>query len=148
MICAAWAELEYLFFMVIWRALNLDDLETGPIVTGGLDMLGRANMAIRLIRHKKAPRYVLDALVAARKTIQDGLDDKRNRAIHGTHVSGPSDGEFILVMHRGKFASNEEPLTAHDLKVTADEIIAVSAMVRVPLMRWLGAPVKPTPPSP
>jgi hypothetical protein len=87
-ICAQWSELEYLFATTIWVLLKLD-MDTGKIVTGGLDMLPRANMAINLARHRQAPKEILDALLTARKAIQDGLDIRRNRAVHGVQFLGP-----------------------------------------------------------
>ena len=49
-ICFQWSALESLLAVVIWRLLKLDS-DTGAIVTGGLDILPRINMAIALATH-------------------------------------------------------------------------------------------------
>ena len=49
-IAAQWSHLEYKLAQTIWILLGLEE-GTGKIVTGGLDMLPRINMAINLSRH-------------------------------------------------------------------------------------------------
>jgi hypothetical protein len=100
--------------------LNIPDTETGKIVTGGLDILPRFNMAIALARHQKRPRKLIAALATARKSIQDGLDMKRNRAIHGLHFE---EGGFTRVeMFRGKGADVITTASSAEYARIAEEI--------------------------
>jgi hypothetical protein len=100
-VCVQWSALEYQVAACIWMLLELD-IETGKIVTGGLDMLPRLNMAINLARHLKAEKALIDCLVKARAEIQGGLDTKRNRAVHGVHTAVTIAGDALVEVHRGK----------------------------------------------
>lgn len=101
-ICGVWANFEAIVAFAIWYMLKLD-METGKIVTGGLDMRPRANMAVTLARHLKAPAELTQALIDARKALDDGLEKRRNLVVHGTQslMEDPSLG-IEFVMHRGK----------------------------------------------
>lgn len=113
-ICWQWSMLEFSVAGLIWRLLGIDP-DTGKIVTGGLDMIPRLNMAINLARHMKAPRYVTDELAKVRKAIQDGLDAERNRAVHGVNFPPNSAGEFLVEMHRGKGPKTPVAVTTAEL---------------------------------
>lgn len=119
-IAAQWSHLEYKLAQTIWILLGLDE-GTGKIVTGGLDMLPRVNMAINLSRHLKAPRSLIDLLVKVRKELQDKLQEERNRAIHGVHFHG-SQGELLVEVHRGKGDRTRKPLPESDLNETGNRL--------------------------
>ncbi|WP_423352633.1 hypothetical protein [Phenylobacterium sp. VNQ135] len=110
--------------IIIWRLLNLPDADTGRIVTGGLDMLPRFNMAIALARHLKAPHEATAALVAARKAIQDGLDVQRNRAVHGIQYL-EEDGKYTIETHRGKGAGVTTEASPEHFEQVASDIMRV-----------------------
>jgi hypothetical protein len=57
-LCLQWSYLEYVIGAIIWKLLNLD-IGVGTIVTGGLDLLPRINMAINLCREMKADTCVV-----------------------------------------------------------------------------------------
>lgn len=85
-LCLQQSLLEYNLARIIWELLDFDP-DTGAIVTGGLDLRPRLNMAILLARHKKAPRQVCNALVKLRDELRETeLLERRNRAVHGVHV--------------------------------------------------------------
>lgn len=128
LIAVQWSHLEVVFSNAIWYLLRLD-VETGKIVTGGLDMVPRANMAINLARHLKAPKVLIDGLVLARKKIQDGLDQRRNQIIHGVQRSGRDHSTALIDVHRGKGSRQTS-------EVSLDDLIKLSAglkAVREPL---------------
>jgi hypothetical protein len=123
-ICTQWAFLEFQFSLAIWRLLKVDEA-TGKIVTGGLDMLPRAGMAIVLARHFQADRALTTALVEARKTIQAGLDVRRNEAVHGVFKSRVGGSDVVVEVHRGKGDRKPKPITAADLTSLGTEIAQV-----------------------
>ena len=120
-ISTQWAYLEYLVANTIWWLLKVDK-PTGMILTGGLDMIPRINMAINLARHLKADRRILEALEVTRKSIQGGLADRRNIAVHGVFSS--SDGSPIVTVevHRGKGDRKRIPLSDEELIKTGKDI--------------------------
>jgi hypothetical protein len=137
-ICRQWAYLEYLFSVTIWNLLKLER-NTGMIVTGGLDMLPRAGMAINLAEHLGADGRLIEALKTARRTLQRGglsLIDRRNIAIHGLELrlEGRSS---ILESHRGKGAFQPHDFGNDELKNLGKEIIAVHEALS-PVMKSLG----------
>ncbi|HYX46852.1 MAG TPA: hypothetical protein VE820_08540 [Sphingomicrobium sp.] len=97
MVCIQWSNLEFQIAHAIWWMLNLD-ADSGKIVTGGLDMGPRVNMAINLARHIRVDRKVTQALETARAALQDGLDKRRNRAVHGVHLTTNDEGEAMVVL--------------------------------------------------
>lgn len=130
-ICLEWSALEYYFAIVIWRLLGLDP-PTGKIVTGGLGLLPRVNMAVALARHLKCNRQTIAAMVQARKAIQDGLDIRRNQAVHGVHFA-EDDGTTTVETHRGKGGRDPVPITSDDYHRLAAEIRAVRKRLQTDL---------------
>lgn len=121
-ICTQWAWIEYQFALVIWSVLSLDEA-TGKIVSGGLDMLPRANMAINLANHLNAPRKLTSDLTAARAAIQKDLSGRRNRAVHGVTFTSPNHpGSHLVEVHRGEGGRERNPLTDDDLKALGAEL--------------------------
>lgn len=123
-ICTQWAGLEYKVAHCIWYLLSLD-AETGKIVTGGLDMQPRLNMAINLARHLGGPKPLLDQLIATRSAVQDKLDTRRNRAVHGVQFWYPDDGVMSVEVHRGKGGRDRQPVSDDELYDLGNEIHAV-----------------------
>lgn len=123
-IAAQWSNLEYRIAIVIWILLGLKE-ETGKIVTGGLDMLPRVNMAIKLSRHLKCPRNLIDTLVKIRMELQDSLQEERNRAMHGIQFSD-SNGDLEVEVHRGKGGWNRRPLSISSLNQTGKRLHELS----------------------
>jgi hypothetical protein len=122
-VCHQWSYLEYLFSKAIWHLLSLDK-EMGMIVTGGMDILPRANMAITLANHKKADRALVDALKEARKSIQSRLQDDRNRVVHGvysSHTTNPN-APVMIETHRGKGDRTRKPITAAEVHAIGKQI--------------------------
>lgn len=123
-ICVQWALLETLVANIIWAELVMDH-ETGAIVTGGLDIFPRVNMAIRLAHHKKVPRPAIHHLDNIRKALQSGLGDRRNQAIHGVHAEASDPGATALTMLRWPEPKRTQEVSIEDLYQTSQEIIAL-----------------------
>ncbi len=124
-ICHQWAHLEWILAIVIWRLLRVDDV-TGRIITGGLDILPRTNMAIALAEYLKAPAVIRRALRDTRTTLQEGLNERRNQAIHGLRFTNPDDqiNSELFVMYRGRNAGAPRPISNKDLKQLWQDVIA------------------------
>jgi hypothetical protein len=125
-VCHQWAHLEFLLAIVIWKLLHIDE-DTGRIVTGGLDILPRINMGIALAEHLKAPPVLKRSLKDTRTALQDGLLERRNRAIHGIRFINPADpySSELFLMHRGKGAGVATTQTNKDLAQIGKDIVAL-----------------------
>lgn len=120
-VCVQWALLELTLAHIIWAFLNMDE-DTGAIVTGGLDMLPRVNMAINLAEHKRAPLPARKSLRSIRKAVQDTQLDRRNQAVHGAHrIADEGDGT-ILKMLRWPKEKRHQKVTGIDLYNLSVEI--------------------------
>src|SRR5690606_14293151 len=113
-ICLQWARLEMALLGVIY-ALEDCPIEKGELIYGGMDMLPRANMAIKLADYHKAPKPQRDTLRSIRKALQDRLQDERNRAVHGVQkpAEDPNRVAFTMVRFRGEKRTKE--LSPEDL---------------------------------
>ena len=121
-ICYQWAHLEHLLFLSITSVLRLDN-DTGKLITSGLDILPRVNLALKLAKHLRAPPQAIKGLEATRSTLQNGLLDRRNRAIHGHRLMDPGDPFSELVeTNRGKGANVRRPQTNADLAALGKDI--------------------------
>lgn len=129
-ICFQWSALESLLAVVIWRLLKLES-DTGAIVTGGLDILPRINMAIALAHHLKAKRHVTKLLRDTRTIIQEDLMKRRNLAVHGILMMDEETGDGVMEMHRGGKRSHWMPVD--ELKSLANEINALSGTLNAGL---------------
>lgn len=89
-------------------------------------MLPRINMAINLSRHLRAPKVIQNALLALRKTIQDGLDVRRNRAVHGVTFIALDSNTLEIEVHRGRGNRERTPSPDSEMTALADEIFAAS----------------------
>ncbi len=114
-ICWQWAHLEYLIALAAWSLLRIDN-DTGRLITGGMNILPRVNLALNLARHLKAPQQAQKALKETRKALQKGLDERRNRVVHGHRFLDRADPQAEFVeMHRGKNAGVKVRQTNKDL---------------------------------
>ena len=120
-VCAQWAGLEYQISHIIWLMLDLRH-EVGKIMTGGLDMQPRLNVAILLARQLGAPRYIERELARIRKEIQDGLDMQRNRAVHGISFESPDPNSLRVEVHRGKGTKTPIELPNKELNKLGDDL--------------------------
>lgn len=120
-VCIQWANVEYQVAHIIWCVLDVN-MEVGKIVTGGLDMQPRLNVAIILAKQLDAPTYLIDGLVQARKDIQDGLDIKRNRAVHGVTYFDPALPTAMVELHRGKGPKTPVEFSNDDLEIFRGEL--------------------------
>jgi hypothetical protein len=123
-LCLQWSYLEYIIAAIIWKQLNFD-MPVGKIVTGGLDMLPRLNMAINLCRELKTDSRIERGLVAARKALQSGLQDDRNMVVHGQHWLITGNAPSIEVQH-GKGTRQPKIFTDQDIYKLVEDIAAVS----------------------
>jgi hypothetical protein len=98
-VCLQWALLETTLMAVLNLFVKLVP-EEGAVVFGGLDMLGRLNMAINLADHHKAPFPIGQELRNIRKALQNGILDARNQAIHGAHADADEPDSVNLTMFR------------------------------------------------
>lgn len=120
-ICVQWALLEAYGANIIWALLPVG-YDTGAVITGGMDMLPRYNAAIALAEHKHAPTPAIQKLKAIRKTLQDGLADRRNQAVHGIHSAVEGDPSKIrLTMLRWKGSKRDEERSTQDLHQTSQD---------------------------
>lgn len=129
-ICAQWSHYEYQFACIIWKLLRIGP-ETGKIVTGGLDMMPRARMALNLARHLKAPRPLIKALVTAREEIQDKLDTRRNQAVHGVQFLSEDEKSLQIEVHRGRGGREKQELTLEALRLLSRDIFQSSEKLQI-----------------
>lgn len=81
-ICFQWAHLESLLSLAIWSLLRVDN-ETDAILTGGTSIRPRVDLAVKLSIHLQAPKLATSTLKEVQTRLQKGLEDRRNRAVHG-----------------------------------------------------------------
>ncbi|MEL7687147.1 hypothetical protein AAG596_06145 [Citromicrobium bathyomarinum] len=128
-ICHQWAAIEYHIALCIWSLLGID-YETGVILTGGLTMRPRVNMAVKLAVHLNAPKEAIDALTEIRKTLDGGLEDARNSAVHAVRFKDASNPASELVeMHRGR-KKGRHPRTNAELRQLGTDIHAAGKTLK------------------
>jgi hypothetical protein len=135
-ICVAWAELENKFSQTIWATLRVD-IETGKIITGGLDMVPRANMAINLARHKKAPRYIIKALERARKQSKMALTKEGTTQSTGCTFLPMSQLHDTLRFNAVVAVESPGCSPTRIFRKIGEDITSVSTELREPFRRWL-----------
>lgn len=110
--------------MTIWTMLGINKRQ-GKILTGGLGMQQRLNTALALARVQPVPSDLTAALKKIRKQVQDGLDETRNRAVHGVGFS--KDGTYAgTEVHRGRGAELRLDIAPEDFEEAAFRIAALS----------------------
>ena len=88
-------------------------------------MQPRLNVAIILAKQIEAPDYLIDGLVLARKEIQDGMDIKRNRAVHGITYFDPDLPTAKVELHRGKGPKTPVEFSNSELDAFRSELNAL-----------------------
>ena len=101
-------------------------------MTGGLNMLPAINVAVGLARHRKAGQPLLGALQRTRKSLQDGLDARRNLAVHG-HTTLVNDVWLAMLPRRG---GTPEPHPASEVAHLAADIDEQLELLMVALKEW------------
>lgn len=119
-VCLQWARLEMGILGVIY---TIEDVprEKGEIIFGGLDMLPRINMAIKLAEHAKIAPPLRRRLRDVRSKLQGGLADRRNQVVHGAHKD-LEDGLTTLTMVRWQGDRREKKIDKADLYQLGNEI--------------------------
>jgi hypothetical protein len=92
-------------------------------------------MAIALARHVKAGRGITTPLIQLRKTIQEGLDQQRNQAVHGINIM--VDGKWAVEMHRGSRRGPARPLPIADLAATLNDLTEAEHAYSLAFRAWL-----------
>ena len=100
-VCVQWALLEHLMLGLISSAES-SSLNKVYISYGGLDMLPRIGMALKLARFYGWPGPMIARIEAIRKEVQGhgGLGERRNQLIHGVHKASLSNSSVSLTMVR------------------------------------------------
>lgn len=131
-ICHQWANIEYQLVLAIWAMLGIDQ-ETGIILTGGVPIRARADMAVKLAKHLKAPEPALQTFKWIQKELESGIEDRRNLAVHGVRTANDSDSasEFFE-MHRGR-SKGRNIQTNDDLLTLSKEISALGSRLHTEL---------------
>ena len=123
-ICHQWANIEYQLASAIWSLLGVDEA-TGIILTAGLMMRPRVDMAVKLAKHLDAPQRAINALVEVQKALADDLENRRNQAVHGVRFINLNDpASEYFEMHRGK-PKGRHLQTNESLKLLGQELGAL-----------------------
>lgn len=146
-ICVQWALLEAYGAQIIWALLPIKH-DTGAVITGGMDMMPRFNTAIALAEHKHAPRIAIQKLKCIRQTLQDGLADRRNQAVHGIHSASDDPTKVKLTMLRWKGNKREEERSVFELHETSQDIIALQKIAHEALDIIWEWQLRSSPPKP
>lgn len=118
--CLQWARLEMGILGVIYTIEDMPAAK-GELIFGGLDMLPRINMAIKLAEYAKIPMPLQKRLKAIRKELQEHLNERRNQVVHGAHKN-MGNGETVLTMVRWRGDKREKVITPADLYQLGAEI--------------------------
>lgn len=115
-VCVEWALLEHIMLAIISSAENYS-LEKTYMVFGGLDMLPRINLALKLTRHAKWPRTLSARIEAIRVEVQGksgrhGLQEKRNQLVHGVHAPSTKPESTRITMPRWGEPKRTEDISA------------------------------------
>jgi hypothetical protein len=100
-VCIQWSGLEYTLAASIWMMIGVGE-EVGKIITASLDAKNRAKMLFALAHVYNAPVSYKNAIKKVIKSLQDGLMDRRNVAVHGVHFTSDEPNSVGLEMHRGR----------------------------------------------
>jgi hypothetical protein len=85
----------------------------------------RVNMALNLARYAKLPPPLLKRLTAVRKTLQGGLADRRNQAVHGAHKDMEK-GTTTLRMVRWSGDKKDKTLSIMDIHQLGVEVFELA----------------------
>lgn len=120
-VCIQWARLEMVLFHLICVVEPME-LEKGYVIYGGLDMLPRATMALNLARQNKLHHTLTKRIEGIRKSLQNGLLDRRNQVVHGAHKGQVEGASVTLTMVRWKGDKRERKISATEISELAREI--------------------------
>ena len=112
-VCVQWSLVEHMLLSLI-ALVEMMPLPKVYRIFGGLDMIPRCNMAIGLMRDEKTPQYIMKRILAVRTELQNGLDKRRNQAIHGVHSFLDTDS-VELTMPRWNPPAQKQVVTYGDL---------------------------------
>lgn len=124
-VCLQWALLE-LNLLALLSALENIPSERAEIIFGGLDMQPRCNMAINLARHHRVPGPMVKRMEAIRKSLQNGIADRRNQAVHGAHAESDFPQHVRLRMVRWKGDRSVQHVSISDMYNLAMEIATLA----------------------
>lgn len=119
-VCLQWARLEMALLSVIYAVEGIS-MEKGELIYGGMDIIPRVNMAIRLADHAKVHPPLVKRLRNVRKAIQSDLCDRRNQIVHGAHRD-MDNGSTTLTMVRWRGDKRQKTFTALDIANLGNEI--------------------------
>jgi hypothetical protein len=124
-VCIFWSQLENAIAKIIWRMLKIEDETIGKIVTGGLDMRPRINMAVTLARHIGLPNDHIAILEQVRTNVE-AFSEERNLVIHGVMMTDEADGKLRLNLetHRGKRRGVPQEITDERIANLGFQIVA------------------------
>ncbi len=120
LICMHWSYLEYLLAVSIWQFLKIRP-DVGIVVTGGLSIQPRANMALNLAKKAEAPADFISTLESTKNSIEI-VSGERNLAVHGVYGLDPKDDRVFAEVHRGKFRGSEQDMPLGRIEQTVRDI--------------------------
>lgn len=120
-VCLRWSLLEMTVLAVI-NQLELISSEKGALLYGGLDILPRFKLAIRLAEYHRLPRDLTNELKEIRKAVQKDVAERRNQAVHGAHSDADVLEAVNLTMVRWPEPKRTETVSLEDLIALTEEI--------------------------
>ncbi|HTN15575.1 MAG TPA: hypothetical protein VL094_12305 [Sphingomonadaceae bacterium] len=123
-VCLQWARLEMALLAVIYTIEGVP-MEKGELIYGGLDIIPRVNMAVRLAEYHRLPQPLKKRLINARKQLQNDLSERRNQIVHGAHRDADDD-TTTLTMVRWRGEKRDKTFTALDVHTVGTEIFELA----------------------
>lgn len=115
--------LDYLISKFIWALLEIEK-PAGVILTGGMDIRPKLDIAIELAEHFNKFEKIR-ALLKKLKNRGDnpnGFIQSRNIIVHGIYSSRDGDPTVMIESHRSKRLREKKPIKIEFLQKTLDEI--------------------------
>jgi hypothetical protein len=113
-VCLQWALIEQTLLGIISAAEHMP-LEKTYTRYGSTGMIPRLTLAINLAQEAKWASPLVKRLREVRKTIQKGLDERRNLFVHGAHKGEIAPGQFELTMARWSPNNRSQIVTVEDV---------------------------------
>ena len=129
-VCVQWALLEHMVLAIISATENMP-LDKVYIMFGGLDMLPRINMALRLSREAKWPAALTKRIEEIRVGVQGksgrhGLQERRNQLIHGVHKASEKPHSVSLTMVRWQGPKRTQDVSVTEVYELASQLGALA----------------------
>ncbi len=126
-ICTQYSYFDYLISNVIWHVLKVDK-PTGIIVTGGMDIRPKIEMAISLLNHFEIENEIRFALQKFKNNAskENGFISKRNKIVHGIFSSSEGDPAVMVEVHRKKSQRDRHEMKVEYIQQCHDEILAAN----------------------